>query len=234
MFSGNAWGTSIWTDFKDKWNGDTYLGAYSTGVIMPDWTHQPHTSAPTIAQVATLAGSISGQAFRHRGQNGAGTFVQPYTWNAVSAFTNGEVLIGVCVTSLPGVAASRIGGSILRWPNGVSATYRSGHLTGGVTGGNTIGAWAQAGGIPNDSSVAYALSTNVFYWIRTKATGNLLQVRIWPRGTVEPGTWNTSLTSALTLGAGLCGVNAGIQNLTEIYFDFFSVSTDGTPAWGPV
>ena len=48
MLGGYEWGSSTWTDFKDKWAADTYLGSYSTGVIMPDWTVEGFKISATV------------------------------------------------------------------------------------------------------------------------------------------------------------------------------------------
>jgi hypothetical protein len=69
-----------------------------------------------------------------------------------------------------------------------------------------------------------------WYWMRFRAQGTTLQVRVWPDGTPEPTTWTYSGTSA-SIAAGSVGVYTYEPNTVD--FDVFSVATGGGTAPKP-
>lgn len=234
MLNGHEWGNSLWTNFTDKWNGPTYLGSYTPAVMMPDWTQVVGAGATALVE-AGVGGSISGQAFHH-GNGVAVGFIDTYTWDAAPSVSNCDVLIGFTVVRsndpqdiVAGIVAPFVASSTLNY----AALRRSTSI------GNKLGIWSQDGGLPSTADAAAGWSDLTWYWMRMNVSGSTIRAKYWLRGSSEPGGWTTTLSSGTPPGSpGKSGVILGAEStttgLSEHYVDFFSVCTDGTPAWGPV
>ena len=215
--------TSIWTDFSE----------YTPGVFMPDWASYPSLGGPPTSIVAVApGGSISGQALKVTGTGSLSVGEScAFTWSDVPLVADCEILLGVFVTQV--VPAYRlIGGPIARFDLG---TVRYVYAEAYGTTQDIYAIRAADGGSPVFASVNDAVwGTNLWYWMRHRSIGGTHEFKMWLRGTTEPAGWTVSLSSAIPAAAGATGFHAATGNLSEQYWDFFSVSIDGTPAWGPV
>jgi hypothetical protein len=70
---------------------------------------------------------------------------------------------------------------------------------------------------------------NVWYWLRFRAAGSALTMRVWADGTAEPATWTVTGTNA-TLTAG--GVGLYTYETNTVTYDHFGVATGGGTAPG--
>ena len=61
---------------------------------------------------------------------------------------------------------------------------------------------------PVSASATVTLTANTAYWIRFRVQGNVLAARIWKDGTVEPTTWDVSVTDTSITGPGSAGIRA--------------------------
>lgn len=219
--------TSTYTDFKDAYSGSTFLQSYATGSLMSDWT-KPVAGSPATFQVDALVGSISGQAFHHKGTSAGSTGDQKeYIWSGRPTVINTEVLMSTYMTSLNslqkmGCPSARISGSQYSYADPTSDNWRT------IVSSNN--------GVSSDisSSTASAYDINIWYWQRFQFIGTAIKFKIWQRGSAEPGTWLISGTSSKAPAAGSPGMRWGMFNLLEGYCDWYSFSSDGTPAYGPV
>lgn len=228
MLNGRAWGNSIWTDFKDRWNGNTYLGSYSTGSFMSDWSIN---GTSVTSQVNAVSGSISGQAYAHVAAQSTGVqrFVE---WGAIPNTTNCDILVGGRVLLHAPAPTDGFGPFLRRNANGrlhaiITGTSPSPRSQVTLVSINLTNIY--------NTKYSFSWSTNTWYWLRANASGGTLRVKTWARGTPEPMSWgiswsplipqNTSGASGLILGAG---ANSSQQ------IDFFSFCSDGNPAWGPL
>jgi hypothetical protein len=223
--------TSIWTDFTNTYDGTTLIGSYPVGAFMADWTKET-SGDPNIFRVDTVAGSISGQAFHHRGTNtGSVGMTKPYTWNAIGTVADAEILIGFRCTSTT-ANYGLMGSGMLRY--NVTSPGRSirGELLGGAHDVRRLIASIDAS-IALDLTLTQAWPFNEWAWMRLQAIGTGRKLKIWRRADPEPDAWDLEGISAEPSVAGKVGISAAIFEISETYFDFFSVSTDGTPAYGP-
>ena len=89
------------------------------------------------------------------------------------------------------------------------------------------GSWAfvAAAPFPNDPGA--------WYWLRFRAVGTQLMVRVWPDGTPEPAAWTATATDT-GIGAGSVGAYAYEPNTVD--YDLFTYASAGgtapTPAAG--
>ena len=63
-------------------------------------------------------------------------------------------------------------------------------------------------GFTSLASATVTLTANTAYWIRFRVQGNVLAARIWKDGTVEPTTWDVSVTDTSITGPGSAGIRA--------------------------
>lgn len=82
------------------------------------------------------------------------------------------------------------------------------------------------------SSVSFSAGTTLKYYCRVRANGTTLQIRIWSADTIEPGSWNISVTDSNISGVGWVGFSAE-ESTGNRDFDFLSVATNGDTAAYP-
>lgn len=216
--------TSIWTDFKDAYDGKTLIGSYPTGSFMSDWSALT-ADVPSTRTVTTAAGSISGQALHLAGTSGlnASSFL---TWDYLAPLADADILLGIKpVTIVAGEASFGIAGRVLDSP----IRTRSGHI-------NPSGAprLAALSGVSGDlSPITNTVTTGQWYWLRLNLSGNDSRAKFWLRSASEPSSYMNTLNSTVALLAGATGVTFNIANTNDCLIDFFSVSIDGSPAYGP-
>lgn len=218
--------TSIWTDFTNAYDGETLIGSYPVGVPLADWTGSGGSYSNT---VTALAGTISGQAVYLIGTAATGNtgFV---TWNAIPAVADVEVLQGIMVDLVWASPAARCAGSILRCTDANNFAMIT--LLDGANHDNVDFFIANAGTVESNTPL-FSWSIGVWYWVRSQVTGDLYRIKIWPRSEPEPPAWTATYTTAHQPGPGLVGIASSSRYASRIACDFFSVSTDGTPAYGP-
>jgi hypothetical protein len=78
------------------------------------------------------------------------------------------------------------------------------------------------------SSYSYSMQAGQWYWLRFRANGNNLYVKIWKDGDDEPVGWDTT-ASDNSHSSGEVGIG-GWDMSGERYYDVFSVATDGETA----
>lgn len=228
MLNGRAWGNSIWTDFKDRWNGNTYLGSYSTGSFMSDWSIN---GTSVTSQVISTSGSISGQAYAHAAAQSSGT-QHILLWNTLPSVSNCDILIGGRVIVTPPTPTDGFGAIIRRNANG----YVRALFTGSSTfPRNIVGLLSINSANVYNTNYSYTWSLNTWYWIRINASGGTIKVKTWPRSSSEPASWGVTWSPLIPqTSAGQSGVLlAGAANSSQ-QIDFFSFCSDGNPAWGPL
>jgi hypothetical protein len=84
-----------------------------------------------------------------------------------------------------------------------------------------------AGGWQFLGAVNYVSSPGVWYWMRFRAEGTTLKVRLWADGSAEPTTW-TLTSSSSSIAAGSAGVYVYEPNVVD--FDRISVAISGSTA----
>jgi hypothetical protein len=212
--------TSIYTNFLNAYDGDTLIGSYSAGSLMPDWTRAlGNAGAPSSNQVIAMAGTISGQAFRMVGSSGINSGAY-YTWNYIAARQDSEILMSVYMDNNIAAPIS-VGATLQRFQS--TATYLG------------VGATIVQGQCPvvgvNNGGKSYTTAT--WYWLRHKTSGSTAWGKFWQRGTPEPLSWDVTAPTG-TPQTGLVGITFNYRTGITLRSDWFSVSTDGTPAYGPV
>lgn len=78
------------------------------------------------------------------------------------------------------------------------------------------------------SSYSYSMQAGQWYWLRFRANGNNLYVKIWKDGDDEPVGWDIT-ASDNSHSSGEVGIG-GWDMSGERYYDVFSVATDGETA----
>ncbi|MDQ0303797.1 hypothetical protein J2S75_002831 [Ancylobacter polymorphus] len=228
MLNGRAWGNSIWTDFKDRWNGNTYLGSYSTGSFMSDWTF---LGTAVTNQVSAISGSISGQAYAHAAAQSSG--VQHYAdWGAIPNTTNCDILVGGRVLSSAPAPTDGFGPFLRRNANGRMHAILSGSNTFPRSQVTLVS--INLTNIYN-TSFSFSWSTNTWYWLRVNASGGTLRAKLWARGAAEPSSWDATWAPFIPQNSsGDIGLILGAGANSSQQIDFFSFCSDGNPAWGPL
>lgn len=211
--------TSIWTDFLNAYDGSTQIGSYSTGVMMPDWTRAVGSGAPASNQVVSMAGTVAGRAFRMVGSTGINQTAY-FTWNYVGTHQDAEILMSMYIENVY-AAPTNIGGPRQRF---VSVSGALG------TAASIINGSCPTVGTANGGK-SYAADT--WYWVRFRTNGTTVQGKFWQRGTSEPSSWDATATIS-TSTTGAAGLAFNYRSDIEWRTDFFSISTDGTTAYGPV
>jgi len=84
-----------------------------------------------------------------------------------------------------------------------------------------------AGGWQFIGATGVAVAPGVWYWMRFRAEGTTLKVRVWADGTAEPSAWTLTASNS-SLGAGSAGVYVYEPNTVD--FDQISIATSGGTA----
>ncbi len=85
----------------------------------------------------------------------------------------------------------------------------------------------------SEVTTAYTHSANTYYRIRAQASGATLRMRVWPDGSVEPSSWDVSLTDSTFSTTGSIGVRSilltGNTDTLPVLFtyDDFQATLDG-------
>ncbi|QJP13675.1 hypothetical protein G3545_08410 [Starkeya sp. ORNL1] len=216
--------TSLWTDFTNAYNGKTLIGSYPVGVSPSGWTSSGTTGFTT--DIVALGDTTSGQALRVRGAATTGNSGS-LIWDHIVPAFDVEVLMGVYVDATGGTVASRQIGSVIRRS---SATDSVIFALFDSTDRDQIE--INIGPI-SPSYAVFSWQLGTWYWMRMRSQGDDYVARVWRKVDPEPSAWTATLTdSSLTL-PGQIGVSGSSRTPALIYCDFFSVSLDGTPAYGP-
>jgi len=77
--------------------------------------------------------------------------------------------------------------------------------------------------------VSFSPTANAWYYIRFRANGTTVQMRIWKDGEVEPTAWSVTVTDSSVTAAGWVGVTQ-ISATGTRDIDWFSVGTNGDTA----
>jgi hypothetical protein len=230
--------TSIWTDFKSVYDGKTPINRDPLGSFMNYWSYG--SALPDIATIATAPGSISGQAFRHgdrtaTGRNTMGSWDLPQLASVLDC----EILMGVLIVQHQdgGSLAIPQGGNIFARRQTVSSsTYFVQGMgfdgASNVRDRENIAEFAPAGTLSSPNTMS-SWDLNTWYWLRFRAEGDAYRLRRWLRASAEPATWDVVLPGGTLLTPGALGILASNREVSQQYFDFFSVSLDGRPAYGP-
>lgn len=80
------------------------------------------------------------------------------------------------------------------------------------------------------ATVSFTINDNTFYWVRFRAYGTAIKVRVWADGDSEPGTWNTEVTNGDVTGAGKVQVGTSGNTGNNILVDTVAVATGGDTA----
>ena len=230
MLNGRAWGNSIWTDFKDKWNGNTYLGAYSTGAFMSDWSV---TGTSVTSEVAAVSGSISGQAYAHSASQSTGV-QHTLQWDEPPTVSDCDILVGGLVLANATAPTDGFGPKARDVPGGNIRAILSGSSISprsevSLTSVNSVTTTV------NSTEYAFSWSLDTWYWMRLNASGGTFRLKAWARGTAEPASWDITWSPVFAqTAAGRTGVVIGGAILSSQRIDFCSFCSDGNPAWGPL
>ncbi len=218
--------TSIWTDFKDAYDGKTLITSYPTGAGPAGWTSSGTLGFAT--DIVSNGGAISGQALRVRGSSGTGNSGS-LTWDYVGSVFDAEILMGVYVDVTGGTLASRQIGSIMRTtdPSHLAVLGLFDSVSHDDIELSTFG--SGTGG----TTVPFAWPLDTWLWMRMQAIGNNYKMKVWTKASAEPSSWSATWTDSILTVAGALGVSGSSRASALIYCDFFSVSIDGSPAYGP-
>lgn len=218
--------TSIWTDFTNAYDGTTLIGSYAVGAPPGDWTGSGGSYS---GGIAARAGTVSGQVMQLIGTAATGNSGS-FTWNAISPVADVEVLQGICVDLVWGSPAARCAGSVLRRVDGNN--FATITLFDGANNDNVDFFIGGAGTFEGETPL-FSWAIGVWYWVRTQAIGDDYRIKVWPKSDPEPPAWTATYTTALQPGPGLVGIASSSRSASRVVCDFFSVSTGGTPAYGP-
>jgi hypothetical protein len=85
------------------------------------------------------------------------------------------------------------------------------------------------------TAVPLPVAYNQWLWVRMRAFGSTISVRVWADGTSEPGDWSASVTDATYAdGVPVIGqVYGALSNNYGLLFDYLAIATDGETALGP-
>ncbi|MEX2284710.1 MAG: hypothetical protein WEE89_19635 [Gemmatimonadota bacterium] len=87
------------------------------------------------------------------------------------------------------------------------------------------GAWAYIAATP------FTTSLNTWYWMRFRADGSTLRLRVWADGTTEPTGWNITATNT---GIANGSVGAYVYENNTVDYDVFTFASGGATAPIPV
>lgn len=97
-----------------------------------------------------------------------------------------------------------------------------------ITSVKSLALFEDSTGVVQYQNYAWAMSTD--YFVRTRISGTLRQVKIWPASSAEPGTWTFQSNGALpTIASPYSGVGT-YQGDSYLYVKQFSAGTDGDTA----
>jgi hypothetical protein len=80
----------------------------------------------------------------------------------------------------------------------------------------------------------FTLTPSTWYWMRCRAEGTALKMRVWEHGDPEPGAWTLETTDS-TLTEGYSGVFCANDNSytdSSYYVDYMEIATGGLSAQG--
>lgn len=226
--------TSTYTDFKNAYAGTTLINTYPIGSLMNDWTAIPSTGTPSAAQVVAFAGAISGQAFKYQAATSSAGSIAKILWNYVPVVQNVEVLVGFRVAQAFSSVPRSNGGSIRDNGQILTALRTDVFCSGGSSLRNLLQLEVYGSSTFEQPTASITWSLNTWYWIRLQGIGSNYKAKMWARSASEPSVWTIEYTSANNNNTGKVGFVCGERTTSESYTDWFSVSTDGTPAYGPV
>lgn len=222
----NAGITSIWTDFKNAYDGKALITSYPVGAGPAGWTNDGTTGFTT--NIVANGGAISGQALRVVGSSGIGNS-GALTWDYIGSVLDAEVLMGVYVDVAGGTLASRQIGSVLRM---VDPSHLA--LLGLFDAVSHDNLEVTIFGSSNSSiTPAFVWPLDTWLWMRMQSIGNTYNFKVWAKSAPEPGSWTATVSNSVLTAPGALGVTGSARASALIYCDFFSVSLDGTPAYGP-
>jgi hypothetical protein len=202
----------------------TDFSEYTTSSAPGDWTQRwgNYAAKFTIeADGAALGGKILALD---------GTSNSAASWDDLDSDADrddAEILMKCRCVALSGSTEPNIG-ALLRADGGRNGYYAGIYSTTAIRLRKVISSTSSA--IVAQTGRTFAVDT--WYWIRFRANGTALQVRVWPDGDSEPGTWDIDTTDSDITAAGWVGVFSN-GTTTEPDVDYFSVGTNGDTAPSP-
>lgn len=132
-----------------------------------------------------------------------------FAWTDAEAesFADCEVLALIRPNADSGTTDNAIGVILRGSGTNVTKTgYRAvlNSATAGARNRIEISKWV-AGSFTFLANATFAWATGTNYWIRFRARGTSLRVRVWADGSPEPGTWNVTTSDADVTGRGKAG-----------------------------
>ncbi len=212
---------------------DDFSGA-TVGSAPPGWTRRYQAAGGMAVVTNAVASALTGKAIRVTGGFGtpaASTYAE-ITFDAPgSAVADCDILAGVRMVNGPIVFPMEI-----MFRRSASATHQAAGLvcdvSGGVASGQRMWFGPTYDAAAGAADVAWAYDT--WYWLRLNVKGSQRRLKIWPRGSAEPGFWGLAFVGPGS-ASGYVGLTQwGSTTTPYAYLDFFSVCTTGRPAWGPL
>jgi hypothetical protein len=78
------------------------------------------------------------------------------------------------------------------------------------------------------------IDSGKWYFIRFRAQGTALKLKVWEQGAEEPAAWDIEAADP-DLSSGWVGLGAAVQSTNdEALYDFFNITTDNSTALDPV
>lgn len=208
--------TTFFTDFSDATTGQMPPG-WETAWVAGTW------------QAATATGSTGGKVLRSTSTTNTRKAVR---WSGIESDTGMVVDAEAVMRFTAPVANSDADGpAIILRGNGGASTERG--IIAACRGDNRIIVRAYVDGT-NHSVVLqapYTWTVGDWYWMRFRAVGYALQVRVWADGEAEPSTWQidgTGTSGNTTVTPGWVGLFNFRNKDADV--DLFGYSVDGTPA----
>lgn len=191
-----------------------------TAALLAEWTANYNATGPTLTLVSNAA-FIGGKAAQIASSV---TTQEMFTWDAVPSSGDMEVLIG----KRGGIALTRH--ALLRF-SGTEIANAKYYYT-GMTGADFRTFRVLDGTVLELGRSEETYNSTDLFWIRFRAEGSAIKVRVWNDSISEPALWSVEFTDS-NIASGLAGF--GITRSTSWDVDVFSVGTNGDAApTGPV